>query len=96
MSRISPDLFLNRLAEQWQLNERQRLILKGLDERAIPALQDIQQTLQSLFPHNPHLAELWPTTANKAFDNRSPLQVMEQEGLEGVEAVRRFLCLHHD
>ncbi len=95
MTYLSPDLLVDRLAELWQLNERQRRVLKGLDENAIPALQDIQQTLQNLFPHNPQLAELWPTTANKAFDNRSPLQVIEEEGLEGVEAIRRFLCLHH-
>lgn len=95
MTRISSDLFLDRLAEQWQLNARQRRALKTLDENAIPALQDIQQTLHNLFPHNPHMAELWPTTANKAFANRSPLQVIEEEGIAGVEAVRRFLCLHH-
>lgn len=96
MTRISPDLFLERLAEQWQLDARQRQALKRLDENAIPALQDIQQTLQNLFPHNPHMAKLWPTTSNKAFDNRSPIQVIEEEGQDGVEALRRFLCLHPD
>ena len=95
MTRLSPDRYLARLAELWRLNERQRSSLLGLGEGAIPALQDIQQTLENLFPHNPQLAELWPTTANKAFDNRSPLQVIEEEGLVGVEQVRRFLCLHH-
>lgn len=95
MPRISHDLYLERLAELWQLSARQRRVLKGLDEKAIPSLQDIQQTLQNLFPHNPQLAELWPTTNNKAFDNRSPMQVIEEEGLAGVEKVRRFLCLHH-
>lgn len=95
MSHITPDLFLSRLAELWQLNDRQRRSLTGLGKEAVPALQDIHQTLQNLFPHNPQLAELWPTTVNKAFANRSPLQVIEDEGLEGVEQVRRFLCLHH-
>lgn len=95
MSHIAPELFLNRLAELWQLNEHQRRSLAELGQEAIPALQDIQQTLENLFPHNPQLAELWPTTVNKAFANRSPLQVFEEEGLEGVEQVRRFLCLHH-
>lgn len=95
MSHQSPDMYLARLAELWQLNARQRHSLLGLDESAIPALRDIQQTLQNLFPHNPQLAELWPTTANKAFDNHSPLQIIEEEGLAGVERIRRFLCLHH-
>lgn len=95
MSPISHDRYLDRLAELWQLSDRQRQVLKGLDEQAIPALQDIQQTLQNLFPHNPQLAELWPTTANKAFDNRSPFQIIEEGGLAGVEEIRRFLCLHH-
>lgn len=96
MSNVSAELFLDRLTELWQLNERQRRSLAGLGEKAIPALQDIQQTLQNLFPHNPQLAELWPTTVNKAFANRSPLQVIEEEGLDGIEQVRRFLCLHHE
>lgn len=95
MPSISHDLYLERLAELWQLSDRQRRILKELDKSAIPALQDIQQTLQNLFPHNPQLAELWPTTANKAFDNHSPFQVIEENGLAGVEEIRRFLCLHH-
>lgn len=95
MPHISHDLYLQRLAELWQLSARQRRILVALDEKAVPALQDIQQTLQNLFPHNPQLAELWPTTANKAFDNRSPMQIIEEHGLAGVEEIRRFLCLHH-
>lgn len=95
MNNLSPELFLRRLAELWQLNDHQQKVLLKLGSNAVPALQDIQQTLETLFAHTPQLAELWPTTANKAFANRSPLQVMEEEGLEGLEQVRRFLCLHH-
>ncbi len=95
MHKVSPDLFLIRLAELWQLSERQYRLLAELGEPAIPALQDILQTLEKLFVHTPQLAELWPTTPNKAFANRSPLQVIEQEGMAGLEQVRRFLCLHH-
>ena len=95
MHKVSPDLFLNRRAELWQLNERQQRSLAGLGAQAVPALQDILQTLETLFAHTPHLAELWPTTPNKAFANRSPLQVIEEEGMSGLEQVRRFLCLHH-
>lgn len=95
MSNVSPDLFMKRLSELWQLNEHQQRVLLALGGKAVPALQDIQQTLETLFAQTPQLAELWPTTANKAFANRSPLQVIEEEGMEGLEQVRRFLCLHH-
>jgi len=95
MSNVAPDLYMKRLSELWQLNERQQRVLLALGGKAIPALQDIQQTLETLFAQTPQLAELWPTTANKAFANRSPLQVIEDEGMEGLEQVRRFLCLHH-
>jgi len=95
MTKVHTELLLERLTELWQLDEQQRAILSALGEEAIPALQDIQQTLESLFPHNPQLAELWPTTANRGLANRSPLQVFAEEGLDGVERVRRFLCLHH-
>lgn len=95
MTKLHSELLLDRLAELWQLDGQQRAVLAALGEEAIPALQDIQQTLERLFPHNPQLAELWPTTANRALDNRSPLQVFAEEGIAGVEQVRRFLCLHH-
>jgi len=95
MSEHPDQLLLSHLAELWRLNEKEHHCLVSLGSDALPALLDIQQTLQRLFPHNPQLAELWPTTANKAFANRSPLQVFEEEGIEGVKTVRRFLCLHH-
>jgi len=95
MNNLSPELFLRRLAEVWQLTDRQQKVLQQLGNSAIPALQDIQQTLETLFAQTPQLAELWPTTANKAFANRSPLEVIEEEGMAGLEQVRRFLCLHH-
>lgn len=95
MTNVSAELYLKRLAELWQLNEQQHRVLVGLGSKAIPALQDIQQTLETLFAQTPLMAELWPTTANKAFANRSPVQVIEEEGMAGLEQVRRFLCLHH-
>lgn len=95
MSSVSPELILRRLAELWQLSEQQQKVLANLGGEAVPALLDIQQTLETLFAHTPQLAELWPTTANKAFANRSPLQVIEEEGMPGLELIRRFLCLHH-
>jgi len=95
MDKVTSTLYVSRLAELWQLNERQQRVLIQLGVKAIPPLQDIQQTLEILFAQTPLLAELWPTTANKAFANRSPLQVIEEEGMAGLEQVRRFLCLHH-
>lgn len=95
ISSVSSELVLNRLAELWQLNERQQRTLARLGADAVPELLDIQQTLDILFAHTPQLAELWPTTSNKAFANRSPIEVIEEEGMSGLEQIRRFLCLHH-
>ena len=44
-----------------------------------------------LFPQNRDLAYRWMTTRNKAFDNRTPVEVVKEWGFAGLLMVRGYL-----
>ena len=95
MPDISYRLVLEHLAVHWRLDAREVAVLQALGSQAIVPLQDIEQTLDALFAVNPELAALWPTTPNRGLDNRSPLDVIAQEGMAGLENIHLFVCLTH-
>jgi hypothetical protein len=47
--------------------------------------------LRLLFPQNPDLAYRWVTTRNRAFDNRTPVEVIKEQGFAGLLIVRGYL-----
>ena len=51
----------------------------------------IHKALRTLLPKNKELAYQWPTTKNKAFNNRTPVEVVLEEGFEGLLQVRYYL-----
>lgn len=57
----------------------------------VATLLAIHRSLRILFPKNRELAYRWPTTPNAAFDGRSPVQVIKEEGFTGLLIVRRYL-----
>ncbi|WP_420466061.1 MbcA/ParS/Xre antitoxin family protein [Panacagrimonas sp.] len=54
-------------------------------------LLGIHKSLRLLFPHNRDLAYRWPTTANRALGGRRPVDVIAEEGLPGLVALRGYL-----
>jgi hypothetical protein len=54
-------------------------------------LLGIHKNLRLLFPQNRDLAYSWMTTRNKAFDNRSPVNVAKEWGFAGLLMVRAYL-----
>jgi hypothetical protein len=54
-------------------------------------LLGIHKNLRLLFPQNPDLAYGWMTTRNRAFDNRTPTEVIREEGFAGLLMVRGYL-----
>jgi hypothetical protein len=54
-------------------------------------LLSISNSLDTAFPHNPMLANFWITTENEFFGNRAPLELMLEQGIEGIERVARYL-----
>ncbi len=54
-------------------------------------LLGIHKSLRLLFPRNRDLAYRWMTTRNRAFDNRTPIEVVKDEGFAGLLMVRGYL-----
>ena len=54
-------------------------------------LLGIHKSLRLLFPQNPDLAYRWVTTRNRAFDNRTPVEVIKEQGFAGLLIVRGYL-----
>ncbi len=95
MHPVSHRLLLDQIFDEWQLSAADRRLLHDLGEAAYPDVCAIHTTLMNLFPHNPMLAVYWPTTPNRAFDNRSPIDLVRQQGLDGLKEVRMFIDPKH-
>ncbi|MBP7529083.1 MAG: DUF2384 domain-containing protein [Syntrophorhabdaceae bacterium] len=54
-------------------------------------LLSIHRSLRILFPKNRELVYGWPTSPNKAFNGKSPVDVIRDEGFLGLLTVRRYL-----
>jgi len=54
-------------------------------------LLSIHRSLRILFPRNRELVYGWPTAPNKAFNGKSPVDVIRDEGFLGLLTVRRYL-----
>ena len=51
----------------------------------------IHKNLRLLFPHNRELAYRWMSTRNKAFEGRTPVDVVKDYGFAGLLMVRSYL-----
>src|SRR5690625_2380325 len=76
---------INRYRHGQPLANRQDML-----ERAGNLLA-IHKNLRLLFPHNRTLAYRWMTTRNRAFDNRTPTEVINERGFTGLLMVRAYL-----
>jgi hypothetical protein len=54
-------------------------------------LLGIHKNLRLMFPQNRDLAYGWMTTRNKAFENRTPVEVVREWGFAGLLMVRAYL-----
>lgn len=51
----------------------------------------IHKNLRLLFPHDRDLAYAWMTTRNRAFDGKTPVEVIGEWGFSGLMHVRAYL-----
>ena len=51
----------------------------------------IHKSLRQLFPQDRDLAYAWMTQINRAFDHRTPVGVIREQGLPGLQAVHTYL-----
>lgn len=54
-------------------------------------LLGIHKNLRLLFSHNRDLAYAWMKTRNRAFDNKTPIEVIHEYGFAGLLMVRAYL-----
>jgi hypothetical protein len=59
--------------------------------KRIECFIEIENALLTTFPHNHRMGSMWLVTANRRFDNLSPLEVMLTQGLDGIYKVRGHL-----
>jgi hypothetical protein len=66
----------------------------GGDEETLKRIEcfiEIEQALFTTFPHNQRMGSLWLNTPNHRFNNLSPLNVMLEQGMDGIYKVRGHL-----
>lgn len=63
---------------------------RELDIR-IDHLAGIADALRTTYPRNSQMAKFWLNQKNRKFHNRSPLVVMLEEGMDGIEMIRAHL-----
>ncbi len=54
-------------------------------------LLGIHKSLRLLFPQNQDLAYRWMSSRNKAFENRTPVEVVKEWGFAGLLMIRAYL-----
>jgi uncharacterized protein (DUF2384 family) len=59
--------------------------------RRVALLLKLHNALNQVFPHSTLSADLWVTTPRVKFGNRTPLDLMLADGIEGIRRVERSL-----
>jgi hypothetical protein len=59
-------------------------------------LEGIMQALSTSYPTNPRMSLFWMTKTSKKFKNRSPVQVLVEDDLEGLISIRKHLDCSYD
>ncbi|MFV1992894.1 MAG: DUF2384 domain-containing protein [Acidiferrobacterales bacterium] len=61
-----------------------------LDAR-VEHLAGIADALRTTYPRNSQMGTFWLNQKNNRFNNRSPISVMVEDGLDGVQTIRAHL-----
>ncbi len=56
----------------------------------------MQNSLDTTFPHNQSMANYWVTTPNPRFGDQTPLELMLNQGADGIDTVVRYLDASED
>ena len=59
-------------------------------------LEGIVQALSTSYPTNPRMGLFWMTKPTKRFQNRSPVQVLVEDDLDGLITIRKHLDCTYD
>lgn len=56
----------------------------------------IADALRTSYPHNPAMGVIWMQQSNDRFQKRSPLQIIVEDGLAGLQEIRTHLDCSYD
>ena len=65
-------------------------------EERLEHIIGIADALRTSYPHNPQMGNLWLRQRSKKLNNRIPLQLIIEEGLQGIIEVRKHLDCSFD
>lgn len=66
-----------------------------LEERLTHIL-GITDALRTSYPHNPNMGKMWMRQRSKKLNNQIPLQIIIENGLEGIVEIRKHLDCSYD
>lgn len=70
-------------------------ISSELEER-LGHIIGITDALRTSYPHNPHMGKMWIRQRSKKLNNQIPLQIIVENGLEGIVEIRKHLDCSYD
>lgn len=56
----------------------------------------ITDALRTSYPHNPQMGKIWIRQPSKKLNNQIPLQIIVENGLEGIVEIRSHLDCSYD
>lgn len=65
-------------------------------ELRLDHIMGIAEALRTSYPHNPQMGNIWIRQPSKKLNNRIPLQLIIEEGLNGIEEIRKHLDCSYD
>ena len=66
-----------------------------LEER-VEHIIGITDALRTSYPHNPNMGKIWIRQRSKKLNNQIPLQIIVENGLEGIVEIRKHLDCSYD
>ncbi|MFK5914099.1 MAG: DUF2384 domain-containing protein [Woeseiaceae bacterium] len=66
-----------------------------LEER-ISHIMGITDALRTSYPHNPQMGKMWMKQKSKKLNNKIPVQILKEEGYEGLIEMRKHLDCSYD
>lgn len=70
-------------------------ITPELNER-IEHIVGITEALRTSYPHNPQMGKMWIRQRSKKLQNQIPLQIIVENGLNGIIEIRKHLDCSYD
>ncbi|MDH5370834.1 MAG: hypothetical protein OEW99_12465 [Gammaproteobacteria bacterium] len=70
-------------------------ITAELEER-LEHIIGITDALRTSYPHNPQMGKVWIRQRSKKLNNQIPLQIIVENGLEGIIEIRKHLDCSYD